>query len=91
MHPIGRMFVLSEKGLDMTEPVKQLNEAAARTRSMLDVRAVGARIGRGPSWIWEAVRRGDLPKPIRCSARCTRWDSLAIDRWIDQQFDGRSQ
>ncbi len=73
----------------MTEWVKQLNEAVAHKRSMLDIRAVGARIGRGPSWIWDAVKRGDFPKPVRFSSRCTRWDSLAIDRWIDQQFEGQ--
>ncbi len=73
----------------MTELVQQLVEAEARTRSMLDIRTVGARIGRGPSWIWDAVKRGDFPKPVRFSSRCTRWDSLLIDRWIDQQFEGQ--
>lgn len=34
------------------------NVAALR---MEDVRQVGARINRGTSWIWAAVRRGDFP------------------------------
>ncbi len=73
----------------MSDWVKQLAQARAYERKMLDVRAVGARIGRGPSWIWDAVRRGEFPEPIRLSGRCTRWDSLAIDRWIDQRFEGQ--
>lgn len=53
---------------------------------MEGVRQVGARIDRSPSWIWAAVRRGDFPAPRRLSPRCTRWDSRAVDRWIEDQF-----
>lgn len=51
-----------------------------------DVRQVGARIGRGASWIWAAVRRGDFPAPKRLSGRCTRWNSRQVDEWIERQF-----
>lgn len=64
---------------------------AANARSMLDIRLVCGRVGRGPSWVWDAVRNGEFPAPVRLSRRCTRWDSLAIDRWIDQQFEGQSK
>lgn len=53
---------------------------------MEDVRQVATRIGRGSSWVWAAVRRGEFPAPRRLSPRCTRWDSRAVDRWIEQQF-----
>lgn len=58
---------------------------------MEDVRQVGARINRGTSWIWAAVRRGDFPAPRRLSPRCTRWDSRAVDQWIEQQFSEGSR
>lgn len=58
---------------------------------MEDVRQVGARINRGTSWVWAAVRRGDFPAPCRLSPRCTRWDSRAVDRWIEQQFSEGSR
>jgi len=51
-----------------------------------DVRQVAARIGRGPSWIWAAVRRGDFPAPKKFSTRCTRWNSRTVDGWIENQF-----
>ena len=55
-------------------------------RRMEDVTQVGARIGRGKSWIHAAVLRGEFPAPARLSSRCTRWDSFSVDRWIEEQF-----
>lgn len=66
-------------------------DTAAAVRRMEDVRQVAARIGRGSSWIWAAVKRGDMPSPKKLSARCTRWDSRDIDRWIEQQFSEESR
>ena len=67
--------------------MEQLDRARATAPlRMEDVRQVAARIGRGSSWIWAAVRRGDFPAPRRLSQRCTRWDSRAVDQWIEQQF-----
>ena len=55
-------------------------------RRMEDVTQVGARIGRGKSWIHAAVQRGEFPAPVRLSSRCTRWCSISVDRWIEEQF-----
>ena len=54
--------------------------------SLLDVAVVARRIGRSTRWVWAAVARGDFPKPARLSERCTRWDSRAIDAWIERQL-----
>lgn len=56
-----------------------------------DVRQVAARIGRGSSWIWAAVRRGEFPAPKKLSTRCTRWNSRAVDSWIENQFAEESE
>ena len=55
-------------------------------RRMEDVVQVSGRTGRGKTWIWTAVKRGEFPAPVRLSTRCTRWDSYAVDKWIDEQF-----
>lgn len=55
-------------------------------RRMETVNQVGERIGRGKSWIHAAIQRGEFPAGIRLSSRCTRWDSFAVDRWIEEQF-----
>jgi prophage regulatory protein len=62
------------------------NKEVAPVRRLESVRQVGGRIGRGASWIWAAVRRGEFPAPVRFSSRCTRWDSFSVDKWIDEQF-----
>jgi prophage regulatory protein len=45
--------------------------------------AVLARIGLSKSTLWELVRRGDFPKPLRISPRAVAWKSSEIDRWIE--------
>lgn len=63
-------------------------DANHRPLMLESVNQVGARIGRGASWIWGAVRRGEFPAPRKLSRRCTRWSSVEVDRWIDQQLQG---
>lgn len=60
-------------------------------RALLRIEQVMERIQRGRSWVWAAVQRGDFPAPHRLSPRCTRWDSSAVERWIEQQLEGVNQ
>ena len=62
-----------------------------RKRALERIEQVSERIQRSRSWIWDAVRRGEFVAPIRLSTRCTRWDSSAVDQWIDQQLAERSK
>ncbi len=57
-----------------------------RPRRMETVNEVGERISRSKSWIHAAIQRGEFPAGTRLSSRCTRWDSFAVDRWIEEQF-----
>ena len=63
-------------------------QQACQTLSLLRIEQVMERIQRGRSWIWKAVQHGAFPAPHRLSPRCTRWDSQAIDRWIEDQLSG---
>ncbi|WP_255568666.1 AlpA family transcriptional regulator [Comamonas sp. NLF-1-9] len=63
--------------------MESTNQAPRRLES---VRSVAQRIERSDRWVWYAVQRGEFPQPVRLSARCTRWDSEAIDRWIARQL-----
>lgn len=38
-------------------------------------------IGKSTLWAWVATRH-DFPKPIRLSARCTVFDSAALDAYV---------
>ncbi|OJU91035.1 MAG: hypothetical protein BGO13_00225 [Burkholderiales bacterium 66-5] len=57
-----------------------------RPPSLESVNDVSRRIGRSTRWVWAAVAKGDFPAPVRMSARCTRWDGRAVDRWIEEQL-----
>lgn len=42
----------------------------------------------GESTIWEKVRRGEFPEPIRLSPRLTVWKISDITAWLDSKFQG---
>lgn len=42
----------------------------------------------GESTIWEKVRRGEFPEPIRLSPRLTVWKINDITAWLDSKFQG---
>lgn len=56
--------------------------------ALLRIDQVSALVQYGRSSIWAMVKRGDFPSPVRLSRRCTRWDSRAVNQWIQQQFAG---
>ena len=50
------------------------------------VNDVARRVARSTRWVWLAAQQGQFPAPVRMSARCTRWDGRAVDRWIEEQL-----
>ena len=65
--------------------------AIEKQRALMRIEQVCERIQRSRSWIWGAVQRDEFPVPVRLSARCTRWDSHAVDQWIDQRLNVESK
>jgi len=37
------------------------------------------------SRIYQGVKDGDFPAPIRLSRRCTRWDSDVVYDWLEKR------
>ncbi|ENV80986.1 MULTISPECIES: helix-turn-helix transcriptional regulator [Acinetobacter] len=44
----------------------------------------------GESTIWEKVRSGEFPKPIRLSERVTVWRQEDIQNWIESKAKARN-
>ena len=40
-------------------------------------------IGRSRGFVYEHMKKGDFPKPVRFSARCVMWRAKDIQSWID--------
>ena len=45
----------------------------------LPVKNVADRYGIGVSTVWQWVKEGLLPGPVKFGRRCTRWDSSDLD------------
>lgn len=55
-------------------------------RSFLRLKQVKAHTGMSRSWLYDAVRRGEFPAPIKISARAVAWDSVAIVGWQERRI-----
>jgi hypothetical protein len=65
---------------------KRMNDQHnSRPRRMETVNEVGERIRRSKSWIHAAINATSSP-PGFARVHGTRWDSFAVDRWIEEQF-----
>lgn len=54
---------------DMTDRLLKLSDVMAKTS-----------VGR--TWIYEHIRSGEFPAPVRLGEQCVRWRESEIDDWI---------
>jgi prophage regulatory protein len=40
-------------------------------------------IGMGPTWLHEAVKRGDFPAPVKLGARAVGWRRSDVQVWLE--------
>ena len=53
--------------------------------ALLHIATVTSVVGLQRTAIYDGVRAGTFPPPIRLSARCSRWPAGAIRQWLDTQ------
>lgn len=54
----------------------------------LKLRQVCNRIGYGKSWLWDAVKHGRFPSPIRVNDGVSvRWLSSSVEQWMREQIE----
>jgi prophage regulatory protein len=46
------------------------------------------RVGYRKSQLYDMVRRGDFPAPVKIGARAVAWDAAAVDAWIRDRIAG---
>ncbi|CAG9252401.1 putative DNA-binding transcriptional activator AlpA [Burkholderia diffusa] len=56
---------------------------------LLRVADVSAKVALEQSTLFEMVRDGRFPRPIRLSSRASRWSEAEIDAWIDARLAER--
>ena len=58
-------------------------------QSLLPIRSVQAQTNLGRTKIYDLIRKGDFPAPIKLGARTARWPAAAIDAWIQKKIDAQ--
>ena len=58
----------------------------AQQRSLIRNREVRSRVGFSNTTLYEKIKEGTFPKPIRIGDRMVAWDSEAIDLWIEEKI-----
>ncbi|WP_150633568.1 AlpA family transcriptional regulator [Pseudomonas fluorescens] len=59
-------------------------------RRILRLPEVMLRAGFKRAHIYNLINQGRFPRSIQLGARAVGWDSLAVDRWIEQRLAGDS-
>ncbi|EOX7542738.1 AlpA family phage regulatory protein [Acinetobacter baumannii] len=64
---------------------KIYKDPQGRTRIIKARPAKRGLLGMGESTIWEKVKRGEFPKPIKISPRITCWKKSDIINWLESK------
>jgi prophage regulatory protein len=64
---------------------------AGAGRRMLRLPVVIERTGLQRSAIYEAIERGDFPKPVRIGLRAVAWLESEVEGWIDRKLAQRQE
>ena len=63
----------------------------AQPERLLRLPDVEARVGLRRSSIYDAVKRGEFPAPVKLSRRAVCWPASAIDAWITERIKAGGQ
>ena len=59
--------------------------------SLIRIREVCARTGRSTATVYEAIKNGEMTRPIKLGARCSAWPSYELDELIKAAISGASR
>ena len=59
-----------------------------RPERLLRLPEVESMVGLRKSSIYDAMKRGEFPAPVRLSRRAMCWPASAIDTWIAARIEG---
>lgn len=58
--------------------------------SLLPIRSVQAQTNLGRTKIYDLIRKGEFPAPIKLGARTARWPAAVIDAWVQKHIDAQA-
>jgi len=60
----------------------------AQQRSLIRNHEVRSRVGFSNTTLYEKIKQGTFPRPIKIGDRMVAWNSEEIDSWISKQIAG---
>lgn len=75
-------FRIAELATTAERPARTFTDCYGRVRRLKGKPAKKGLLPLGESTIWEMVRKGEFPKPIKLSDRITVWKSSDILQWM---------
>lgn len=54
------------------------------TNRLLKLSAVKDKTGMGSTWIYDRMKAGEFPRPVKISTGAVRWIEREIDDWISR-------
>jgi prophage regulatory protein len=61
----------------------------SENRELISLDEVGRIVALGKSEIYQQVKLENFPKPIKLSARCSRWVRSEVLNWVEQRLSDR--
>jgi predicted DNA-binding transcriptional regulator AlpA len=62
-----------------------MSATAYRLRQLASTKTQPGLLPVSQATIWRWVRDGKFPKPYRMGDRCTVWDAVTVNNWLEQQ------
>ena len=66
-----------------------MDQEVVRGERLLSARDAARKYGTSSSWMWDMASRGLVPKPVKLSARCSRWLESEVDADIARRAEER--
>jgi prophage regulatory protein len=57
---------------------------------LLDFDTVSAKVALRRTKIYQLIKAGDFPAPIKLTPSCSRWRLSEVDSWIDSKISSRA-
>ena len=68
-----------------------INPSAHQTPRLLRLPEVESLVGLKKSAIYQGIKDGSFPAPIKLSRRAVCWNSQAVEAWVISKIEGSTQ
>lgn len=71
------------------ENINRTQNGGAPTRRLLRISEVVSRTGLPEASVYDAIRAGAFPRPVKIGARSSAWPEHEVQQWIDERIAAR--